>query len=136
MKLIAVLMVIILFGIFNLLSIHSAPAAILDNGKPVYKVYKIDSINNYYLIYALKDSIRYKVVSPKANAKKGMEKNEIGGVYKFKLHSRFEYPNRFNDPLVRTQVSCHYYDDSTAICLERKNSIMICSGVNRKMTTK
>ncbi|MBW8684703.1 hypothetical protein [Chitinophaga rhizophila] len=91
--------------------------------KPVYKVYKIDSINNYYLVYAKSIALKYMIVSVKANAKNKHEKILIGGEYRFRLHSRFEQLNEFGDPLLRTQVNCYFYDDSTAICLERKDSI-------------
>lgn len=102
---------------------NTIPKTVRYAEEPVYKVYKIDSINNYYLVYAKRAAMKYKIVSVKAKAKNRYAKIVIGGDYKFRLHSRFEHLNKFGDPLLRTQVNCYFYDDSTAICLERKDSI-------------
>jgi hypothetical protein len=86
-----------------------------------YKVYKIDSINTYYLIYAKKGDSLYKIVSKKTlntdcNRIKG------GNDYAFKLHSSLT-DIRIGGVLVSSKqlphVSCYTYDDSTKICLER-----------------
>jgi hypothetical protein len=54
-----------------------------------YKVYKIDSLENLYLIYARKNDSIYKIISQ--NQKENNCKNiKVNGVYCFKLHSRFE----------------------------------------------
>lgn len=86
-----------------------------------YNVYKVDSINNFYLIYARKGASLYKIVSKKENV---IDCNRIkeGGIYDFKLHTRSE--DRTIDgikvlPQNSLLVNCFSYDDSTKICLER-----------------
>ena len=51
-----------------------------------YKVYKIDSINNYYLIYAKKGHDLFKVVSKKERIKM-CNSIIVNNVYEFHLHS-------------------------------------------------
>lgn len=51
-----------------------------------YKVYKIDSLNNYYLIYAKNENAIFKIVSKKDNSIKKC-KIRINKFYKFNLHS-------------------------------------------------
>jgi hypothetical protein len=50
-----------------------------------YKVYKIDSIKNVYLIYAQKDSTLYKIVSLKDSLP--CNRVQVGGEYAFVLMS-------------------------------------------------
>jgi hypothetical protein len=94
----------------------------LDVQNPVfYKVYKIDSINNFYLIYAKKNDSLYKIVSKKEGIG-NCNRIQEGKVYDFKLHARSE--NRTIDgikilPQNSLLVNCFSYDDSTKICLER-----------------
>lgn len=86
-----------------------------------YKVYKIDSINNFYLIYAKKKDSLYKIVSKKewdvdCNLIKANEE------YEFMLHSQSFNPATGNLEILPENsllVNCFYYDDSTKICLER-----------------
>ena len=51
-----------------------------------YKVYKILPINNYYQIYAIKDTAHYKIISKKDSVSVGI-KIEIGKCYNFNLKS-------------------------------------------------
>lgn len=85
-----------------------------------YKVYKIDSINNYYLIYASRKDSLYKIVSKKEtvqNCNRIMKNDE----YEFKLHSVLTN-RRIGGKEILPQnsllVNCFFYDDSTSICLE------------------
>lgn len=84
-----------------------------------YKVYKIDSIHNYYLLYAKKEDSLYKIVSEKQIIKEG-EKIQVGEKYPFKLHSRlsdFRIGN-VTIPTKNTNVDCFAFDSLTYICLE------------------
>lgn len=85
-----------------------------------YKVYKIDSINSYYLIYAKKGDSLYKIVSKKEDAK-GFERIKINKSYEFELHSTLlnrQIGNTTILPQNSLLVNCFSYDDSTKICLE------------------
>jgi hypothetical protein len=90
-----------------------------ENTNP-YKVYKLDSINNYYLIYASRKDSLYKIVSKKEPSKNC---NQIrkDGEYQFKLHSSIAH-RRIGGKEILPQnsllVNCFYYDESTSICLE------------------
>lgn len=55
--------------------------------KPLYKVYKIDSIRNYYLIYVRKKDTLYKIVSEKT-ALINCNLIRINQEYDFKLTGR------------------------------------------------
>jgi hypothetical protein len=86
-----------------------------------YKVYKIDSINNFYLIYARRSDSLYKIVSKKEGVENCNRIRE-NGMYDFKLHAHSE--NRTIGgakilPQNSLLVNCFSYDDSTKICLER-----------------
>jgi len=78
----------------------------------LYEVYKIDSINNHYLIYAVFDSIKYKIVSKKVEAKSG-EEIKKGGHYHFKLLSLL-----LDYPITPGPRECIRVDKSTIICTE------------------
>lgn len=87
-----------------------------------YKVFKIDSINSYYLIYAEKDDTLYKIVS-----EKGIESDcnsiQVNQSYPFKLTSRRDNAVVINGVKLSPQnyldIECYVYDDSTSICIER-----------------
>jgi len=63
--------------------------SMITNG---YKVIKIDSINNVYLIYAIKRDSLFKILSLKNNLST-CNKIKIGKQYNFELQSLF--PNKF-----------------------------------------
>lgn len=48
------------------------------------KIYKIDSISDYYLVYAIDNKFRYKIVSRK-DYKKSLPKIKVNSNYKFEL---------------------------------------------------
>ncbi|TKC60165.1 hypothetical protein FBD94_14725 [Pedobacter hiemivivus] len=93
----------------------------LSNGLYNYKVYKIDSINTYYLIYAKKGDSLYKIVSKKT-LNKNCEKIQRNISYAFKLRSGltdFHIGGVLVSSKQLPHVNCYTYDDSTKICLER-----------------
>ena len=86
-----------------------------------YKIYKIDSINTYYLIYARKEDSLYKIVSKKTGIE-NCNRIEVGKYYDFHLHSSI-YGRTIAGKTILPQntllVNCFSFDDSTNICLER-----------------
>lgn len=84
-----------------------------------YTVYKIDSLNNYYLLYVKKNDSLYKIVSKKTGFTK-CEKIKINNHYKFKLHSIFKEGLKLNgNPVLLGQVDCIGFEQNTYICIER-----------------
>lgn len=59
-----------------------------------YKVYKIDSIKNVYLIYARKDEVLYKIASLKQSGRCDRDSVKVGGEYSFMLFS--QVPKEYN----------------------------------------
>ncbi|WCT13636.1 hypothetical protein [Mucilaginibacter jinjuensis] len=85
-----------------------------------YKVYKIDSINTYYLIYARGHDTLFKIVSKK-NSVKSHYKIKVNTSYEFKLHSSLlnrHIGAKILLPQNSLLVNCFSYDDKTQICLE------------------
>jgi hypothetical protein len=89
-----------------------------------YFVYKIDSLNNYYIIYLQKNDSLYKIISEKEIVKKG-QKIKTNQKYNFVLHSIWNKTTRVGESDVSLKhnnyVRCLTLNDSTKICLE--NSI-------------
>ena len=94
----------------------------IANDSNMYKVYKIDSVNSYYLVYAKRKDTIYKIVSkkdimPQCNEiRLGMSyRLELGSIWKQKT----VIGNSNVSPSVTLNVNCLSFDDSTRICLER-----------------
>jgi hypothetical protein len=100
----------------------------------VFKVFKIDSINNYYLVYAKKNDSIFKIVSTK-NGKNNclrIKKNK-----KYQLSLQLIWKNSANTSL----VTGTYFDDSTVIRIDWEKEIYalyscdnlhgLCYSVNR-----
>ena len=84
-----------------------------------YKIYRIDSINSFYLIYCEKEGQKYKIVSKKADdIPKGSKKIEIGESFNLTL-KLFPEENK-NNPLANSSilVDCFTFDPNTTICKE------------------
>ena len=104
----------------------------LDNQKQTgYKIYKIENLNSYYIIYCEKDGEKYKIVSKEQNDHPiGRQKKiKIGESYNFKLinypdYSKDENPLTGFSPL----VNCFSFDNKTNICKEQ--------GINGLYTSK
>ena len=83
-----------------------------------YKVYKIDSINNYYLIYAKKGHTLFKIISKKESAKK-CNRIIVNHVYKFRLHSILSVNGQPAIPANQImELSGWRIDESTTIVFE------------------
>lgn len=96
-----------------------------------YKIYKIEKLNSYYLIYCEKDGEKYKIVSKEPNDEKikAYKKIKIGESYNLKLVNYPDY-SKNKDPLTGFSplVNCFTFDSDTNICKEQ--------GVNGLYTTK
>lgn len=97
-----------------------------------YKIYKIDSINTFYVVYAERDNQKYKIISKKQYKMNGFKKIRIGEVYSFKLDIQ-DYKNNDSNPLTNPNsapyiMRCYMFDKNTKICQEQ--------GINGLYTTK
>jgi hypothetical protein len=84
-----------------------------------YNVYKIDSVNTYYLIYTKKNDTIYKIVSKKEIMDRG-QKIQLNRMYAFELHSilsEFRIGNATVSPKT-SNINCFAFDEKTNICLE------------------
>lgn len=93
-----------------------------------FKVKKIDSINNWHIIYATKQETLYKIVvkkevTPNVNCNKIVK----GKSYDFKLHSRKANAPEINgikvNPVNSLDIPCYTFDENTNICIEPKKGI-------------
>lgn len=90
-----------------------------------YKVYKIEQINSYYIVYCEKENQKYKIVSKINNDKYQKEKCKkirIGQFYDFVLTYYHPEDNNSNNPLTNTNtapyvIRCYMFTD-TKICEE------------------
>jgi hypothetical protein len=88
----------------------------------LYKVYKLDSINSYYLIYTKRNDSFFKIVSKK-EVSPTCYNIKLNAEYSFILSSIWRSKFQLNGKEVSLPVSpiinCMGFDDSTTICLER-----------------
>ena len=85
-----------------------------------YRITKVDSTGNYYLIYALRNDSLFKIVSKK-NGQKDCKSIMINNSYDLQLRSDFsDVP--LNDGTFSAKrsllVSCFGYDSVTTICYD------------------
>ncbi len=87
------------------------------------KVYKIDSVKNYHVIYVSSDKLNYKVISKKGNSD-NCNKVELDSMYSFKIKSLILPEPRINNSNFSKPVNyddfqkCAHMDDFTEICTE------------------
>ncbi|MGN7784739.1 hypothetical protein ACTJIJ_09440 [Niabella sp. 22666] len=116
----SILLIAAIAALFSCYSLKKGKLKSYEGSLDGYKVYKVDSINAYYLIYAIKDGSRYKIVSKK-NHNNCKEKIEINKVYLFDLQPTLENRKIAGDTLLSQNtllVNCFSYDDTTQICFE------------------
>lgn len=95
-----------------------------DNSKEKYTVYKIDSINNYYLLYLNFEGKNYKVISKKELAAK-CKTIKKGDKYNLFNLDRIIKPEDYIPKNVKTGSplefvpDCVKFDEQTEICRER-----------------
>lgn len=88
-----------------------------------YEVYKIDSINSYYLVYAKKGDSLYKIVSKKEHSI-NHKKISVNKSYNFILRSMASKAPTINGikikPINYMDVNCFRFDKETNICKEER----------------
>ena len=97
---------------------------IFETKQTGYLVTKIDSINQYYLIYASKNEINYKIISPKKN-NDNCENIIEGKSYVFLLYSAINriYTIGGKTIIPHDSTYCLELDSVTKICIEPRNGI-------------
>lgn len=116
--------IIILLGVFCIACNTSYKTSVVN--KDLYNVYKIDSINDYYLIYAKKKENLFKIVSEK-DYTRNCDIIKKGQEYNFKLNSLTSQSPTINGiktaPVTIVNVMCHEFKKDTRICTDRENGI-------------
>lgn len=87
-----------------------------------YEIYKIDSIGNYYLIYALKGDSLFKIVSVKETAS-NCTRIQLGHSYKIKF-----FPSANEENLI--DLGGIIINDSTIIDIERDSILELSFAKN------
>lgn len=132
----------ILLFLFSIIFLFSCNRRLVNNSESqvfntikdsVFTVHKIDSINDYYVVYLKKSDNWFKVVSKKDSGKHSRNKIEIKKSYFFNLHSLWNEKliiNGIDVSLSKTpNVQCIGFDEKTSICIERDS-------INDLFTTK
>lgn len=100
-----------------ILVIACSCSVIKNNYSNVYNIEKIDSIDNFYLIYAKRNDSIFKIVSPKQNHD-GRRKILVGRNYSLLLKPRIIKGTIYSS-INYWDTRCFNYGDSTTICLEQ-----------------
>ncbi|WP_333625470.1 hypothetical protein [Sphingobacterium siyangense] len=94
-----------------------------------YLINSIDSINNWYMIYAARNDSLFKIVVQKESTTSYECKKiiKVEGRYKLTLHPRKKEILKIHgfivNPINCLDVQCYTYDDKTEICIEPKKGI-------------
>lgn len=116
--------------IFILSVIFFTSCKLLDKRHQLgYKIYKIETLNSYYIVYCEKDNKKYKIVSKGQydNTFGRHQKIKTGKAYNFILNS-YKTDGINNNPLTNTGttpyvIQCHMFDNETKICTEPDQGI-------------
>ncbi len=122
MKFLFIILLIFIVGCSHSKLHNSSKTIKNETVDTLYHVYKIDSLNSYYFIYAKQKGRLYKIIS-----KKDIKFNEpqltIGGTYNFDLFSILDQKIKIGNKVISTDpggiISCFGLDDSTSVCKER-----------------
>lgn len=121
-KLIPILLVILCFAC----AIKVRSYKSVEQADIIYKIDAIDSVNSFYIIYAVKDNLKYKIVSKKGDIK-GCKKIIVGKKYKFTLESILAEKIHLGDKEFSSSnslnVDCFSFDENTEICKEQFKGI-------------
>lgn len=111
----------ILFIIFSIFIISCVGSRNALEDMNSYSIYKIDSINNYYLIYARKNDSIYKIVSKKEKME-DCKKIKLGKKYNLELQSLKSQTPVIDgvkiSPVNYLDINCFTFEDNTQICKE------------------
>lgn len=81
---------------------------------PTYEVYRIDSVSDFYLVYAKLGNSRYEIVSEKALDRNCDYKIKLGESYPLLLHSQWEHVTSSQQPedsiIIRPNNEEGFYD--------------------------
>lgn len=91
-----------------------------------YQVFKIDSLDNFYLIYATKNDSSYKILSEKTLLT-NCNKIFVTGNYDFVLQNAKDITITNESQTLKFylfNVDCLIYNDSTKICIERSGNFV------------
>lgn len=93
----------------------------LAKNDSLYEIYKIDSINTFYIVYAKKNGTKFKIVSKKANSAR-CNKILVGSSYSLKLKSILKQEIKLGDKTISSSsnllVTCFTFEENTKICRE------------------
>ncbi|WP_298753793.1 hypothetical protein [uncultured Psychroserpens sp.] len=118
------ILIIVLFSCNNKKSIINESK--VQESKQNYKVFKVDSIGSFYLIYLNKGNLNYKVISEMQSEKKANELIEVGKEYSLSLSSVFNQKLKIKDKKVRAvplMVDCIQFEKNINICKEKELGI-------------
>lgn len=90
-----------------------------------YFVYKIETVSNYYIIYAKKEDSIFKIVSKKESITE-CNSIKINNNYNFDLYSQSSVTlitGEIIAPVSIYDVVCHTFENDIKICTDRKNGI-------------
>ena len=89
--------------------------------RKLYRVERIDSVNNYYLIFAESEDMKYEIISRKAG-KQVCKQISVDNEYHFELSKDLLYTTYTGDKFQPVNYldleNCIQVDDSTKICRE------------------
>jgi len=93
-----------------------------------YLVKKINSKNNWHIIYASKQDSLFKIIVGKeTNTTYNCDKIKVGEYYNLKLHSRKSEVVEINgvrvQPVNLLDIQCYTYNKETTICIEPQKGI-------------
>ncbi|MDL2144383.1 hypothetical protein QQY79_17785 [Flavobacterium tructae] len=87
----------------------------------LYEVYKIDSINTFFIVYAKRNGTKFKIVSKKTNSAP-CNKILVGSSYNLKLKSILKQEIKLGDKTISSSsnllVTCFTFEGNTKICRE------------------
>ena len=84
----------------------------VTNCDSLFSVFRVDSIDNYYLVYAKMNNLKYKIISKKDSC---INKIQFQKLYKLSLKSVFSGVSSYT----RLSLSCYTFDNNTIICIEK-----------------
>lgn len=114
----------IIIAFYSCSSVNKSHDTYQIDQKENYFVSKIDSINNYYLIYAERNDTIFKIVSKKSKNFKECNKVEQQNKYKFSLVSYRENAFKINGvSTIPLNVQGFGVDEDTFIMLEGEKGI-------------
>lgn len=88
-----------------------------SEGRLSYRIYKIDSVGNFFLLYAKRNDIVYKIVSDKITDNPALPRIRVGKKYNLELRS-LKSIQAENGIHLSNFIDCHTFDSISIICVE------------------